>query len=91
MADAQRDQNFVTTATAVSSTDSTTILQLKVDPTTNYLLTTSTDEAITPTALSEVKRDQNFTPTVYGVSNTDGTTLVPIRTDDEGRLLVSMF
>lgn len=92
MADAKRDQNYVTTGEGISSVDSTTPQLLRVDPSTNRLLMSiaSTPPA-SVTALSAVKRDQNFRPTVYGISSVDGTTLVPIRTDTSGNLLVDIL
>lgn len=91
MSQATRDQNHVTTATGISSVDSTTVLELKVDPVTN-----SVNMAIVSTAvgvvssITAIKRDQNLIPTVYGISSVDGTTLVPIRTDEDGNLLVNI-
>lgn len=91
MAEAIRDQNHITTGTAISSVDSITTLNLKVDPVTNYLLADITIEALIATSASMDKRDQNHTPTVYGISSVDGITLVPIRTNSTGALLVDIL
>lgn len=88
MAEATRDTNHKTVGIGVSSVDFVTPLQLRVNPSTNYLLVQISSDTITPVSLSQNKRDQNFIPTVYGVSNDDGTTLIPIRTDTDGKLLV---
>jgi hypothetical protein len=88
MAEAKRDQNHITVAMGISSTDGTTPIMFAVDPVTNYLLLDVSADSLTATAATVDKRDQNFVPTVYGVSSVDGTTLVPIRTDTDGRLLV---
>ncbi len=87
--EAQRDQNHVTVGQGKASDDTTT-LSLKVDPSTNYLLISTTGDAIVAVPTTTVKRDQNFRPTYYGVSSVDGVTPVPIRTDDDGRLLLDI-
>lgn len=88
MADAKRDQNHITVAMGISSTDSITPIMFAVDPVTNYLLLNVASDLLTVTPATSDKRDQNFVPTIYGVSSVDGTTLIPIRTDTNGRLLV---
>lgn len=85
--EAKRDQNHVTVAMGVSSTDNVTPVMLEVDETTNYLLATVTQSSATATAMTADKRDENHVPTVYGISNADGVTLVPIRTLTDGSLL----
>lgn len=47
---ARRDQNFITTATAVSSVDGVTPVELWADPTTHRLLVDSGGGYITPTS-----------------------------------------
>lgn len=91
MAEANRDQNFVTTGLAISSTDSVTPQNLRVDPITNYLLADITVETLIATSATMDKRDQNHIPTVYGISSVDGITLVPIRTNSTGALLVDIL
>jgi hypothetical protein len=90
MAEALRDSNFKTVATGVSSSDSVTPIDFKVDPSTNYLLVDIVVGAEVATPATQDKRDENFVPTVYGVSSVDGETLVPIRTDDNGNILLDI-
>lgn len=92
MADAKRDQNFVTTALGRSSSSATDTALWKVDPVTNRaLVVIASNPPASVTTLSAVKRDQNYKPTMYGVSSVDGTTLVPIRTDTDGYLLIDIL
>lgn len=90
MAEAKRDQNHVTVALGVSSSDSVTPIMFTVDPSTNYLLMELSADSLVTTAATIDKRDQNFVPTCYGISSVDNTTLVPIRTDTDGKLLVQI-
>lgn len=88
MADAKRDQNHITVAMGISSSDGITPTMFTVDPSTNYLLLDVSSDSLVVTSATTDKRDQNFVPTCYGISSVDGTTLVPIRTDTNGKLLV---
>ncbi len=89
MAEAERDQNHVTTALGYDSSGDTT-LPLEVDSVTNYLLIHVITASPAVTSATAVKRDENWKPTYYGISSTDSTTLVPIRTDSNGYLLVDV-
>lgn len=86
----KRDQNHVTMAGGVSSTDGITPVMFMLDPVTGYLLVESTSDSITVVPASMDKRDQNHVPTIYGISSVDGVTLVPIRTDINGNLLIQI-
>lgn len=88
MAENKRDQNHVTVASGISSGDAITPLMFRVDPVTNYLLVTVSDDLISIAPATMDKRDGNFVPTIYGVSSEDNTTLLPIRTDNLGNLLI---
>lgn len=86
MSNASRDNNFVPTKIAVLNTDGSTIVPLRVNPTTHALNvsdgTTGTDHGPTNAA-----RDQNFVPTLIGVSSADFKTPVVVYADVNGKLL----
>lgn len=86
---ADRDQNQITTALGISSTDSITPIQMVVDPITNKLLVDVVSDSITVVPATIDKHDQNGVPTMYGISTADGETLIPIRTDSSGNLLAT--
>lgn len=88
MSNAARDQNRVPTMVVADSTDGTTPINIKVNPTIHSLMiddnTTGTDRSDAP-----AKRDENRVPLLMGVSSDDGVTPVPIYGDaSTGALLV---
>lgn len=88
MADALRDENFVTTLTGVSSDDGETVLNATIEPTTHNL---EVEDGTTGTDLSDnvASRDQNFVPVAIAVSEDDGVTPVEIYINPlTGKLLV---
>ena len=86
MADAQRDENRVTTLICASSDDGTTPVLVKASS--NYIMTddntTGTDHGTT-----NAVRDDNHIPVLLAVSSTDGTTPVEVYADPAtGKLLI---
>jgi len=87
MAQASRDQNHVTTALGVSSTDGVTPIRFRVDPATNRLLVELAAVSSGGSAnASPAKRDQNHVPVCLGVDSNG--VVRPIATDSDGYLLV---
>lgn len=86
---ADRDQNQITTALGISSTDGITPIEMVVDPITNKLLVDVVSDSITVVPATIDKHDENGVPTMYGISTADGETLIPIRTDSSGNLLAT--
>lgn len=88
MSDAKRDQNRVTTITAVLDTDGTTIENVCADPSVHSLCvednTTGSDNGPDGRAL----HDSNHIPTFLAVSADDGETPVALYVDDDGNLLI---
>lgn len=84
---AKRDENNVPTLIAVDSTDGTTIVRIRVNPTNNGL---KISDASTGTDFGTVnaKRDENNVPCLMAVSSVDGTTPVAVYTTSAGLLLV---
>lgn len=88
MTNAKRDENGVTTKTALSNADGTTILSIQADPTTHGLLVSDGVGGAITTA-TNAPRDENNVPVMMAVSSVDGVTLVPLAIDSAtGKLLV---
>lgn len=90
MTDAKRDNNQITTILGTSSTDGSTPVPVKVNPTSHYIVT---DIGITGTDLSgdDAKRDNNGVPVMLGVSSDDGITPVPVYVNPAtGGLLIKL-
>ena len=87
MTNASRDENYVPTKVAALNSDGTTIVPLKVNPSTHGLLvsdgTSGSDHgpATSP-------RDQNSVPCIMGVSSSDGSTPIVCYANSSGQLLV---
>lgn len=88
MTNAYRDQNRIETKIALSNADGTTILPLKVDPTTHGLnISDGTTGSVTTVVYAP--RDENRFPVLMAVSSVDGITPVPLAIDSAtGKLLV---
>ena len=88
MANAQKDGNRVSTLIALSSSDGTTIVPVKVDSVTNVLQvldnTTGSD-----LGGSSAAHDGNRVTTLIGVSSSDGITPVDVYADASGNLLIN--
>jgi hypothetical protein len=82
-----RDENRVPTMLGTLNTDGTTVVSIKVVPTTHAVKisdgTTGTNHTTT-----NAQRDANRVPALWGVSSADGVTPVSIYTDVNGKLLV---
>lgn len=83
------DENSRNIGAGISTTDSITPIDLRIDPITNDLLVSVFSEIINPTLATQTKIDQNGNNTFYGISDVDGVTLVPIRTNNSGYLLIT--
>jgi len=86
MAQAKRDNNFVTTMVGVLNTDGTTPTNVKINPTT-HILDISDGTSGTDYGNEEAERDDNGVTTLIAVSSSDGTTPVPIYINSSGQLL----
>lgn len=84
----KRDQNFVTTKTAVLNTNGLTVTRLKANPLTHVL---KTNNGTTGTDLGPTYalRDENNIPTLLAVSSSDGRTPVALYADLNGALLIN--
>jgi hypothetical protein len=84
---AVRDENFVTSATAVLDANGTTIVTLAVNPTTHALKVVdgTTGSDLGP---NRALRDENFVTTIIGVSSADFHTPVPAYADANHNLMV---
>lgn len=80
MAEAQKDQNHVSTRLATSNSDGVTPLNIRAHPTQHYL---DTDDNTTGSDLSGdiASRDQNHIPVIMAVSELDGVTPVAVYID----------
>jgi hypothetical protein len=88
MADAKRDQNYVTTLLATSNADGSTPVLIQVDPTTHALLTVD-DVDGSDLSGNIASRDNNRVTVWMGVSSADGVTPTAIYADPAtGELLV---
>ena len=83
------DSNSRNIGAGISTTDSITPIDLRIDPITNDLLVSVISETINATLATQTKIDQNGNNTFYGISDVDGVTLVPIRTNATGALLIT--
>lgn len=87
MANASRDQNFVTSILAVLDSDGKTVVPIRANPANNKLKaldnTTGSDQGPV-----NAVRDGNFVTSWIGVSNLDFTTPTVIYGDVNGNLLV---
>lgn len=81
MSQAKRDQNRVTTGMGVNNTDRTTPLLLKVEPSTNRLLVSITEQTDQPGIITKNEVDQNRVWASYGINNSDRTTPMPFNID----------
>jgi hypothetical protein len=80
VAEAKRDQNYVTVRLATSNADGVTPLNITADPVSHRL---QTDDGTTGSDLSGdiASRDQNHVPVMMAVSSADGTTPTAIYID----------
>ena len=89
MSNAKRDENRVTTITAILETDGLTIENIFASPTTHALKvdddTTGSDNGPTP---ERAVRDGNYVKTLYAVSSVDGETPVALYTNASNELLI---
>ena len=83
------DENSRNIGAGISTTDSITPIDLRIDPITNDLLVSVISETINPTLATQNKIDQNDNNTCWGISDVDNETLVPIRTNNSGYLLIT--
>lgn len=89
MTNAYRDENNVPTKTALSNADGTTILRVKVDPTTHGLNVSDGTTGSVTTAVN-APRDENSVPVMMAVSSVDGVTPIALVIDSvNGKLLVN--
>ncbi len=87
MANSHFDNNHVPTLTAISSSDGSTIINVKADATTHVLEVSdgATGSDLGPT---NAKFDENHVPVLMAVSSADGVTPVPVYVDTSGNLLI---
>lgn len=87
MAQARKDQNYVSTRLATSNADGTTPLNLQANPTTHAL---DVDDGTTGSDLSGdiAARDQNHIPVILAVSEVDGVTPVAVYIDSSTKKLL---
>lgn len=87
MANAKRDQNYVTVTLGTSNANGSTPLNIQVDPNT-HIIQTSDGTSGTDLSSPNARRDQNYVPVLMGVSSSDGVTPVAIYIDSvSGKLL----
>ena len=87
MTDTVRDNNQTPAITALLNSDGSTIVRIKVNPTTHI---TQISDGTTGSDLTgdNAPRDNNGIPVMMGVSSADGATPVPIYADTNGNLLI---
>lgn len=90
MADAKRDQNYVTTLLGVSSVDGATPINVVIDSVTGRVLmdaqTIGSHSAVTNREIAY--RDENYVPVGLGESEDDDGVLVNVVADSPGILRV---
>ncbi len=88
MAQAQRDNNGVTTMQGVLNTDGVTPKNVTVDPVTHFI---DISDGTTGSDLGsdDATRDNNAIPVLMGTSSADGVTPVPIYVNSSGKLLIN--
>lgn len=87
MAQAQKDDNNISTIQGLLNTDGATPTNLEADPTSHIL---DADDGTTGSdnGGSRALRDDNHTPVAIAVSELDGTTPVALYVDANGNLLI---
>jgi len=87
MANAEKDENGVSTLITALNTDGDTIVAVKADPSTHRL---KADDNTTGSDFGPVAalRDENDVPTLLAVSSVDGVTPVVVYADSSGQLLI---
>lgn len=87
MANAQKDQNGVSTITGVLESDGETVVRIVADPTSHGL---SVDDGSTGSDLGpeNAARDENDVPTLLAVSSADGVTPVALYVTADGHILI---
>lgn len=86
MAEAKRDQNFITTILGVASEDGVTPRNVGI--TADHSLEVDDDTTGSDLSGDDAYRDQNFVTTMIAVSEDDGVTPVPLYVNSDGKLLV---
>lgn len=89
MTNASRDENRVTTLTAILNTDGVTVVNVAANPTT-HALTFMPGGPDADNGPVNAKKDDNFVSTALGVSSVDGVTPVPIYATSDGKLMISL-
>lgn len=87
MTNAYRDGNGVPTMIAGLNTNGSTIVRIKVDPSTNSLEMSDGTAGTDHGPVNDL-RDENYVPCLMGVSSVDGVTPVVAYADSSGDLLV---
>jgi len=88
MSDAKRDQNFIPTLLAASSSDGVTPVLVQVNAT-NHGLAIDDDTTGSDHGRNIAVRDANFIPVLMAVSSADGVTPVEVYADAAtGKLLI---
>lgn len=87
MANANRDNNYVTTALAVLNTDGSTTKNIAADPSTNCILCVNGDSG-SDNGPTNAARDSNAVPILMATSSADGITPVAVYADSNGKLLI---
>lgn len=87
MANAERDENNVSTLLGVLNTTGTSVVPVTVVAATNSLSTSITTSG-TDFGPSNALRDENSVPTLMGVNSSDGVTPVVVYATSGGSLLI---
>jgi hypothetical protein len=85
MANAAKDENGVSTITAVNKDNGSSIVRLAA---TSNSLVVSNGTTGSDYGPKNALRDENDVPTTMAVSSHDGQTIVPLYADSLGRLLI---
>ena len=87
MANAYRDNNFITTKTAALNTDGKTIVNIAVNPT-NHAVKVSDGITGSNHGPKDALRDDNNVPVMMGVSSSDFSTPTVVYGDVNGNLMI---
>lgn len=87
MTQAKKDDNQVNTMIGASSSDGTTPINVKVNPTSHIVQVSDNGSGIDLSG-NIASRDENFVPVLMGVSSADGVTPTAIYVDTNGNLLI---